>query len=60
MGEHWGLITEHWLGVVWFVFNGLEVVVCLLLLDSPVGATVDSWIPGDLGYWDAAASVGKR
>ena len=55
-GEHWGLITEHRLGDVWLVFNGLEL--SGLLLDSSVGSAVDSGVAGDLWNWDVAASVG--
>ena len=59
MGEHWGLITEHQLEDVWFVFNVLELAgLLLLLLDSSVGSAVDSGVVGDLWDWDVAASVG--
>ena len=53
------MITEHWLGDVWFVFNGLELVGLLMLfLYSSVGSVVDSGVAKDLWDWDVAASVG--
>ena len=57
-GEHWGLITEHRLGDVWLVFNGLEL--SGLLLDSSVGSAVDSGVAGELWNWDSAASICRQ
>ena len=57
-GKHWGLITEHWLGVIWFVLNGFEL--GGLLLDSSVGSAVDSGVARELWDWDVAASVCRQ
>ena len=58
VGKHWGLITEHWLGVIWFILDGFEL--GGLLLDSSVGSAVDSGVAGELWDRGSAASISRH